>query len=249
MADTEHVNGGQDQEGSDTETDDVSKQLAALAAQVQKLTDDVTKRDELIQRTQSAKDKLAGQLEKEQERRKRVEAARVRDLGKIPENEQTSYLRNVAAQEHQRATRFELAHQYGLDPTELEGEFATPEAMRLHAVELAQARGQKSVEEQVAQLTTLVTQLTELQTKQAGDPETLLVQPDVGGRRASSPPATQEVLEKFDAVIAQARGERDSKTAIRAALAKAHRDASAIMRKEQGLPEELPPELKARLRR
>lgn len=244
MANEEHVEGAQGASG-ETPTDDVSKQIEDLQAAVAALTQDITKRDALLAKTQSDKDKLTARLEKEQRQRERLEASRQRDVANLPANEQTDYLRRVAAEEHQKATKFELAHEYGLDPTELDGEFANAGEMRLRAIELSQAKGRATLDGKLEQLTEIVTQVVTAQQKMIEEPAP--VRPDVGGRRASALP-DPDTLAQFDDVARQAIQERDHKTAVAAVLAKIHRDPSKVLGSSTP-SDELPPELQAKLRR
>lgn len=240
---TEHVNDAQDPTGGGS-PDDASKQLAALQKQVEEMQAAIVKRDDSLAKMQSDRDKVTAALEREQKRRERLEASRLKDVSKLPSSEQTTYLKQVAAEEHQKATRFELAHKYGLDPSALEGEFPSKEAMQLHAVELAQAQGARDMDAKLTQLTDAVQALADMQQKAQENPT---VTPDAGGRHASQG-LPEDALKEFDDLAEHYRNIRRHDLATQAVLARIHRDPSKVM--EPATPSaDLPPELQAKLRR
>jgi hypothetical protein len=220
-----------------------------MEAQLLKLQEGQAKRDQALEKMQSQRDKAQQRLEREQKRSERLEAQQRRQVNKLPENEQTQYLREYAAAADQKATRFELAHQYGLDPTELGGEYASPEAMRLHAIELSQAKGSQDTQARLDKLYSLVEGLVEVQTKDAEQAATAatLATPDTGGPRGVQLPP-RDALDEFTTLAQEYRKARDFKLATQATLARIHRDPSKVMGTARP-SEEIPPGLREKMNR
>jgi len=243
---TEHVNASQTT-GGDEAHDDASR-IALLEQQLAKLQEGQEKRDAALAKMQSEKDKTQQRLDREQQRRERLEAQQRKRVDQMPATEQTEYLRNYAAAADQKATRFELAHQYGLDPTELDRDYANAEAMRLHAIELSQQRGSQDTQARMERLTKLVEGLIEVQTKDAEQGAAAeLVQPDTGGPRGARLP-DRDVLDDFTALAEEFRKEKDFKLATQSVLARIHRDPSKIMGPARA-SEEVPPGLREKMNR
>jgi hypothetical protein len=243
----EHVNASQTAEGGGA-ADDASR-IVQLEEKLAALLEGQQKRDQALAKMQSDRDKAQQRLEKEQKRRERLEAQQRRQVDKIPATEQTEYLRNYAAAADQKATRFELAHQYGLDPMELDRDYPNAEAMRLHAIELNAAKGSHDVQARLDKLTTVIEQIVSVQQKEAEQAaaEAELVTPDTGGPRGVKLPA-RDALDEFTALAEEYRNDRDFKLATQAVLARIHRDPSKIMGPARP-SEEIPPGLREKMNR
>lgn len=243
----EHVSASQAAEGgSEATNDDASARIARLEEQLLKLQEGTERRDKALGKMQSERDRAQKRLEREQKRTERLEVQQRKQVDKLPATEQTDYLRRYAAAADQKATRFELAHQYELDPTELDGEYNSPEAMRLRAIELSQAKGSQDLQSRLDKLTSVVEQIVEIQTKEA-EQTPQVVEPDTGGPRGRKLPA-RDVLDEFTALAEEYRKKRDFRLATQSVLAKIHRDPSKVMGSAQP-SEDLPPELVEKMKR
>ena len=173
--------------------------------------------EEIIKRaTQGMRDEIASLKKDLAEARKPPEAPRKpeRPAGgsRQEANDYVASIERYAAQQAQRATRFELAQQYKIDPDELDGDYSSPEAMRARAEMLAQEKRLARLEEDLEAERERARKVAEEMSKASStepEPEVPPSGVDQGGPTYEQPEQAKALQDLYEQAKAYPRGREE----------------------------------------